>query len=213
MPWSGKALACWYPALTGGWPDAFRVLDAALPETPSIVVLDELPWLAEQDEIFDGALQTAWDRLWSRSPVFLVLLGSDLHMMERLTAYDRPFYGRADNLVLGSLNPAETGRALGLDGVHAIDAHLITGGLPGIIRSWPHTMPPPSSCAGSARTPPRRCSACQLARSSCRTADPGRSALGSPDWHSSAPSMSLHTVSSLRCRGRYTGRPGRLFEF
>lgn len=128
--------------VTGGWPDAFRVLDAALPETPSVVVLDEVPWLAEQDQVFDGALQTAWDRLWSRRPVLLVLLGSDLHMMERLTAYDRPFHGRADNLVLGPLNPAETGRALGLHGADAIDAHLITGGLPGIIRSWPHATPP-----------------------------------------------------------------------
>ncbi|MFC5058668.1 ATP-binding protein [Saccharothrix xinjiangensis] len=128
--------------VTGGWPDAFRVLGATLPDTPAVVVLDELPWLAEQDEVFDGALQTAWDRLWSRRPVLLVLLGSDLHMMERLTAYDRPFYGRADNLVLGPLNPAETGRALGLDAADAIDAHLVTGGLPGIIRSWPHAMPP-----------------------------------------------------------------------
>lgn len=128
--------------VTGGWPDAFRVLGAALPETPSVVVFDELPWLAEQDEVFDGALQTAWDRLWSRCPVLLVLLGSDLHMMERLTAYDRPFYGRADNLVLGPLNPVETGHALGLDAADAIDAHLVTGGLPGIIRTWPHAMPP-----------------------------------------------------------------------
>jgi AAA+ ATPase superfamily predicted ATPase len=128
--------------VTGGWPDVFRVLGATLPETPSVVVLDELPWLAEQDEVFDGALQTAWDRLWSRQPVLLVLLGSDLHMMERLTAYDRPFHGRADNLVLGPLNPAETGRAVGLGGADAIDAHLVTGGLPGIIRTWPHGMPP-----------------------------------------------------------------------
>ena len=40
--------------VTGGWPDAFRVLGATLPDTPSVVVLDELPWLAEQDEVFDG---------------------------------------------------------------------------------------------------------------------------------------------------------------
>ncbi|MFF5099619.1 MULTISPECIES: ATP-binding protein [Actinosynnema] len=128
--------------VTGGWADAFRVLASALPERPSIVVLDEVPWLAEQDEVFGGALQTAWDRLWSRRPVLLVLLGSDLHMMERLTAYDRPFYGRADNLVLGPLNPAEVGTALGLEAAEAIDAHLVTGGLPGIVRSWAHAVPP-----------------------------------------------------------------------
>jgi AAA+ ATPase superfamily predicted ATPase len=126
---------------TGSWPDALRVLAASLPQTPSIVVLDELPWLAEQDALFDGALQTAWDRLLSPRPVLLLLLGSDLHMMARLTAYSQPFYGRADNLVLGPLNPAETGDALGLVDGDALDAYLVSGGLPGILRAWPHATP------------------------------------------------------------------------
>jgi AAA+ ATPase superfamily predicted ATPase len=125
----------------GSWPDAFRVLAAVLPQTPCVVVLDELPWLAEQDDLFDGALQTAWDRLLSVKPVLLLLLGSDLHMMERLTAYDRPFFGRADNLVLRPLNPADVGQALGLTAADAIDAHLVSGGLPGIVRTWPNGMP------------------------------------------------------------------------
>lgn len=126
---------------SGSWPDAFRTLASALPDGPAVVVMDEVPWLTEQDELFDGALQTAWDRLLSRRPVLLLLLGSDLHMMERLTAYDRPFFGRADNLALGPLNPAETAQALGLDGADALDAHLVSGGLPGILRSWPHGTP------------------------------------------------------------------------
>ena len=123
------------------WPDAFRVLASVLPESPVVIVLDELPWLAEQDEIFDGALQTAWDRLLSQRPVLLLLLGSDLHMMERLTAYDRPLFGRADNLLLGPLNPAEVGDALDLDAADAIDAFLLSGGLPGILRAWPREVP------------------------------------------------------------------------
>jgi AAA+ ATPase superfamily predicted ATPase len=130
------------PDLTNGsWTDALRVLASALPDRPCVVVLDELPWLAEQDAVFDGALQTAWDRLLSRKPVFLLLLGSDLHMMERLTAYDRPFYGRATPMSLGPLNPAETGDALGLGAVDSVDAHLVSGGLPGIFRAWPRGMP------------------------------------------------------------------------
>ncbi|MDF3292620.1 ATP-binding protein [Streptomyces silvisoli] len=137
----------------GSWPDAFRVLASVLPDAPAIVVLDELPWLAEQDDLFDGALQTAWDRLLARRPVLLLLLGSDIHMMERLTAYDRPFYGRADNLVLGPLNPAETGGALGLDAADAIDAHLVSGGLPGILRSWPHGTPALSFIQGECADP------------------------------------------------------------
>jgi len=124
------------------WLDAFRVLASALPSTPSIVVIDEVPWLAEQDDLFEGALQAAWDRLLASRPVLLLLLGSDIHMMERLTGYDRPFFGRADNLILGPLNPAETARALGLQSADALDAYLISGGLPGILRSWPHGTPP-----------------------------------------------------------------------
>ena len=60
---------------TASWPDAFRVLAAVLPDSPVAIVLDELPWLAEQDEIFDGASLTAWDWLLSRRPVLLLLLG------------------------------------------------------------------------------------------------------------------------------------------
>jgi uncharacterized protein len=129
------------------WPEAFRVLAAVLPDTPVVIVLDELPWLAEQDDIFDGALQTAWDRLLSNRPVLLLLLGSDLHMMERLTAYDRPFFGRADNLLLSPLNPAEVGDALDLEAADAIDAYLLSAGLPGILRAWPDRVPahPPRS--------------------------------------------------------------------
>src|SRR5580693_6096011 len=125
---------------TASWPDAFRVLAAVLPDRPVVVVLDELPWLAEQDDVFDGALQTAWDRLLSRRQVLLLLLGSDMHMMERLTAYDRPFFGRADNFLLRPLNPAEVGAALGLQPPDAIDAYLMSGGLPGILRAWPEEM-------------------------------------------------------------------------
>ncbi|GAA4208001.1 ATP-binding protein [Microbispora amethystogenes] len=126
---------------SGSWPEAFRVLHTAIPLAPSIVVFDEMPWLAEQDDLFDGALQTAWDRLLSAKPVLLLLLGSDLHMMERLTAYDRPFYGRADTMALDPLDPAETADALGLTGGDAIDAYLTSGGLPGILRAWPHGTP------------------------------------------------------------------------
>lgn len=125
----------------GSWRDAFRILASTLPDAPSIVVIDELPWLTEQDDLFDGSLQTAWDRLLAGRPVLLLLLGSDIHMMERLTAYDRPFFGRADNLVLDPLNPAETGAATGLEAGDAIDAYLVSGGLPGILRSWPSGTP------------------------------------------------------------------------
>src|SRR5215469_9306885 len=141
------------PAQAAGWQDALRILASVLPSTPCVVVLDELPWLAEQDERFDGILQTAWDRLLSSKPVLLLLLGSDIHMMERLTAYDSAFFGRADTLVLGPLNPAEVAQALDLPAADAVDAHLITGGLPGILRSWPPRTPPMDYLAAECADP------------------------------------------------------------
>ena len=142
---SGGNLDSWDPAGSGrpsvSPPAAAVQINTRSGDTPSIVVLDELPWLAEQDDRFDSSLQTAWDRLLAGQSAVLVLLGSHLHTRERLTAYDRPFFGRADNLVRGPLNAAETGAATGLDAGDAIDAHLVSCGLPGILRGWPHATP------------------------------------------------------------------------
>lgn len=122
---------------SGDWHEALQLLASTVADRPGIIVLDEVPWLTESDATFDASLQVVWDRVLSQIPVLLCLLGSDLHMMERLTAYDRPFYGRADNIALGPFNPAETASALHLSAVDAIEAHLVSGGMPGIIRRWP----------------------------------------------------------------------------
>jgi hypothetical protein len=136
-----------------GWPDAFRALAAVLPDSPSIVVLDEYPWLAEGDAIFDGALRAAWDRLLSQRPVLLLLLGSDAQMIDRLTARESPLCEHAGTLVLGPLNPAEVGSALSLGAADAIDAHLISGGLPGILRAWPAGLPALEFAEGECEDP------------------------------------------------------------
>lgn len=121
------------------WSAFFRQLAAALPDDqPSIVVIDELPWLLESDEALEGELQTAWDRGLSRKPVLLVLIGSDLAMMEQLDDYKRPFHQRATVMVLPPLNPLEVGDLLGLGPADALDAYLVTGGLPLICQEWRH---------------------------------------------------------------------------
>lgn len=121
------------------WPAFFRQLGAALPTNePSIVVIDELPWLLESEPALEGQLQTAWDRTLSRKPVMLVLIGSDLAMMERLDDYRRPFHQRATVMVLPPLNPAEVGYLTGCGAADAFDAYLVTGGLPLVCQEWVH---------------------------------------------------------------------------
>ncbi|MEU1278974.1 ATP-binding protein [Streptomyces sp. NPDC005805] len=124
-------------ARPASWDAAFDVLAAALPQDrPSVVVMDELPYLMDPDGAFEGMLQRAWDRVLETRPVLLVLIGSDLSMMEALNSYGRPFHQRGREMVLGPLNPAEVGRMLELDAAAAFDAALVTGGLPLICTEW-----------------------------------------------------------------------------
>ncbi|GGP79830.1 hypothetical protein [Streptosporangium pseudovulgare] len=97
------------------WDGAFHLLSQVLPDDrASVVVIDEVPCLAQRDPGFEGTLQRAWDRFFERKPVLLILIGSDLSMTEALTGYGRPFYrrGRAVEPVvreaLARLLPGET---------------------------------------------------------------------------------------------------------
>ncbi len=119
------------------WAAALRVLADALPaESPSVVVLDEMPYLMIGDPAFEGTLQQIWDRVLARKPVLLVLIGSDLSMMEALNSYGRPFHQRGKPMVLDPLTPGEVGAMTGLGPADAFDAYLVTGGLPLLCAEW-----------------------------------------------------------------------------
>jgi AAA+ ATPase superfamily predicted ATPase len=124
-------------ATVGDWATALRQLAAVLPDdSPSIVVLDEFPWILEADQVAEGALQTVWDRVLGHKPVLLILIGSDLAMMEQLSAYGRPFHQRGVEMTLPPLSPYEVGEMTRLPAAEAIDAYLITGGLPLVAQEW-----------------------------------------------------------------------------
>jgi AAA+ ATPase superfamily predicted ATPase len=124
-------------ATPGNWSAALRQLAGVLADDrPTVVVIDEVPYLIERVDAFEGILQRAWDRELSRKPVLLILIGSDLSMMEALSSYGRPFHQRGREMVLGPLNPAEVGEMLHLAPADAFDAALVTGGLPLICADW-----------------------------------------------------------------------------
>ena len=120
-----------------GWAEAFRLLAAALPdESPSVVIIDELPYLMDREHEFEGILQRVWDRYLARKPLLLILVGSDLSMMEALNDYQRPFHQRGREMVVGPLNARDLQDMLGLSAAEAFDARLVTGGLPLICIDW-----------------------------------------------------------------------------
>lgn len=121
------------------WDAALRQLGAILPsDTASVVVIDEFPYLIEDDKTIEATLQKAWDRLLKKKPVLLALVGSDLHMMEMLDSYDRPLHLRGTAMRIDPLSPVEGAQIVGADdAAAAIDAHLVTGGLPLVCDEWP----------------------------------------------------------------------------
>lgn len=123
------------------WDGALRLLARSLPEDrPSVLVLDEMPYLIKTDPGFEGTLQKIFDRELSRKPVLLICVGSDLAMMEALNSYGRPFHQRATELVVPPLSPADAAGMLGLSAADAFDAYLVSGGLPLILDEWPSGM-------------------------------------------------------------------------
>ena len=118
------------------WDAALRLLATAVPDTGSVVIFDELPYITAADPGFEGSLQAAFDRELSRKRVLLIGIGSDLAMMEALNEYGRSFHQRATEMVVPPLSPAEVGAMLGLDAADAFDAYMVTGGLPLICAEW-----------------------------------------------------------------------------
>jgi AAA+ ATPase superfamily predicted ATPase len=119
------------------WDAALHLLATVLPaDRPSVVVLDEMPYLIATDPGFEGTLQKLFDRELSRRPVLLICIGSDLAMMEALNGYGRPFHQRATEMVVPALNPADVAEMLDLPAAEAFDAYLVSGGLPLILDEW-----------------------------------------------------------------------------
>ncbi len=119
------------------WHAALRQVASALPKGPAIVVLDEFPWLAQSSPSLEGAVQAVWDRVFESIPVLLILIGSDLTMMEALTSYDRPLFGRAKEFVVDPFTVADTAAMIGVDdGSVAVDAQVVTGGYPRLCLEW-----------------------------------------------------------------------------
>jgi AAA+ ATPase superfamily predicted ATPase len=105
-------------------------------DSPSIIIMDEMPYLTEQDENFEAVLQKYLDKHFSRMPVLFIGIGSDLASMEALNDPTRPLYQRATEMVVPPLSPLEVGEMLKLEPSDAFDAYLVTGGLPIVCGEW-----------------------------------------------------------------------------
>lgn len=123
-------------ALGSGFPDWRSVLEYLRTKAgrgPLMVVLDEFPYLAEADPSLPSVIQAWWDHEAAASRCKLILSGSYVSAMRRLTEADQPLYGRRT----ASLNvrPFTSREAAEFVPAYAARERMVTyalfGGLPG----------------------------------------------------------------------------------
>lgn len=127
-------------ATFGSWLASLRASTrGAEQDAPVIVVIDELPYLAESDDGFTADLQKAWDRALQHTPVLLVCIGSDVRMMQTLVQARSPLHGRPTReMHVKPLNPADVATITATeDPREAFDRYLVIGGFPSLAASWP----------------------------------------------------------------------------
>jgi len=66
-----------------------------------VFVIDEFPYLAENNKAISSIFQKGWDEYLKVTPIFFILCGSSMAMMEKETlAYKAPLYGRRTGQIL-----------------------------------------------------------------------------------------------------------------
>jgi len=121
------------------WPASLRAaVQGSSAASPAIVVIDELPYLIEEDSGFAADLQMAWDRFLEESAVLLICVGSDVRMMESLVEERAPLHGRPTReMRVAPLSPAAVAEITAApDASAAFDRYLMVGGFPLLAGLW-----------------------------------------------------------------------------
>lgn len=90
----------WAPISLTNWPDAFTALDSQLDGNKTLILLDEISWMAAHDKNFSGYLKGAWDNeIKKRKNIVLVLCGSVSSWIEENILGNTAFVGRLHQVI------------------------------------------------------------------------------------------------------------------
>lgn len=120
------------------WYSAFVRLDREIGDTGrTVVLMDEISWMARFSPLFPEILKSAWDDLFKKHPgLILVLCGSASSWIRDAIVRNRAFVGRRSlDMVLGELPPSDCMKFWGrkaerLDTREIVDVLSVTGGIP-----------------------------------------------------------------------------------
>lgn len=125
-------------AIPENWFDAFRMLEKAIPsDEKTVVLLDEVSWMARYDPNFPGELKYAWDnRFHDRKGLIVVVCGSVSAWIEENILSNTGFVGRISlDLIVRELPLRQCARFWGdaaerISTREILDILAVTGGIP-----------------------------------------------------------------------------------
>ena len=117
------------PIMADSWTDAIKIYVKLSGSERRVLVIDEFQYITKADKNTEKEFQSIWDNVLSRSDVMFIICGSYKTMMDDLTRYDKPLYGRNTCDIL--LRPLGFRDCLFDDDYRcAVERYAFTGGVP-----------------------------------------------------------------------------------
>ncbi|PSQ48172.1 ATP-binding protein [Halobacteriales archaeon SW_7_65_23] len=125
------------------WDDAFEYLGEKLAADPCVVVIDEFPYLVEENDSLPSYVQAFVDEQLQATDAMVVLCGSSVSTMEsEVLGHESPLYGRrTGQLDLQPFSFEQARAVIDYSIETAIQSYAVTGGTPMYLTLFDYDQP------------------------------------------------------------------------